>query len=170
MWSRERPGVQSMSYTYCTCVTALRYDMPWQLNGILWHVLQQCHGMSWQYHETFDMALAWHCSKTCDGIAMACHGTIMELEEGNVPWHTAKAPWTCHGNAWQCHGHKRPVHGNAMNDHGQRHGRPKTSVVIPWQRHDHSRKYHGNAMVIHGHAVVAHGNVMVMPCCHWLPN
>ena len=53
-----------------------------------------------------------------------------------------------------------------MNDHGQCHGRPWASVVIPWQCHSHSRKYHGNAMISHGNTMAMPLSSVAMP---WLP-
>ena len=69
-------------------------QVPWHAMGshdMSWHAMARAmayngnsQGMLWQYPEPFGMALPWHCSKTCHGIAMECHG---------MPWIAV----ACHG-------------------------------------------------------------------------
>ena len=78
-----------------------------------------CHGMRYAMAchvkaESCDMALPWHCSKTCHGLAMACHGAIVEFERDNVPY---GIPLRNHGRAMVVHGNAMVAHGNAMVTH-----------------------------------------------------
>ena len=101
------------------------------------HVLDRWHGILWhamQYHESCDMALTCHCSKTFHGIAS--HGMHA------IVWQAVARLWSLNGTT--CGGIPRINHGRAMIVHG--------NAVIDC-----------HAIVAHGNAIVTHGHAMAMP-------